>query len=336
MTQIIGHEAQCAAFLSELRGGRMHHAWLFNGPQGIGKASLAFALAKYALSNAAGPPVVGDGLAVPAAHPIGRLVDNYSHPDFLLLERLAKDPKATRDIGRADWPDDLERARSISVEQVRGLGGTFAMKPSFSSRRIVIVDAIDDLERGGANALLKNLEEPPQGTIFVLISHAPGRLLPTIRSRCRALKFDALADVAMRQVLRARLPNADDGELAGLIAAGKGSPGRALGYAGLDIAGLDDALVRLAGEGDAHNIIRVELAHKLSLKSAQRRYEAFLARAPGFVAAEARKRSGRGLASALNIWEETRALADSAQRQSLDPQMTVFALAGMVAGLAAG
>ena len=312
----------------------MHHAWLLAGPEGIGKATLALAFARRALSDAAGPKVEGQGVGGPVDHPVGRLVDNFSHPDLVLLERLPKDPKQTRDIGRADWPDDLERARSISVDQVRGLNHVFALKPSYSQTRVVVVDAIDDLERAAANALLKSLEEPPQGTMFLLVSHAPGRLLPTIRSRCRLMRFEALDEVAMRMVLRAKLPKADDVELAALIAAGEGSPGKALGYAGLDIAGIDAALARLAETGDKTTMIRHELARSLALKSAHGRYQAFLGRVPGFVAREARMKSGDALSGAIKVWEEARSLSDTALRQSLDPAMTVFALAGMVAGLA--
>ncbi len=334
MNAITGHDVQIAAFLAELRGERMHHAWLLAGPEGIGKASVALAFAKRALCDAAGPRGEGHGLAVPANHPIGRLVENFSHPDLVLLERLPKDAKQVRDLGRADWPDDLERARSITVDQVRGLGHLFAMKPSFSSRRVVVVDAIDDMERPGANALLKSLEEPPQGTIFLLVSHAPGRLLPTIRSRCRMMRFEALDDGDMRAILREKLPKAGDAELAALIGAGKGSPGRALGYAGLDIAGIDAMLVKLATTGDPGTGLRHELAKSLALKTAQPRYEAFLARAPAFVADQARMRCGDAIAPAIRIWEEVRSLSESAVRLSLDPAMTVLSLAGLVAGLA--
>jgi DNA polymerase III subunit delta' len=333
---ILGHDAQITAFIAELGGARLHHGWLFTGPQGIGKASIAQALAKRALSVAAGPPIIRDGLYVPDDHPIGKLVDAHSHPDLVFLERLPKDPKSVRDLDRRDWPNDLERARSITVDQVRALGSVFALKPSFSNRRIVIVDSIDDMERAGANALLKSLEEPPAGTIFLLVSHAPGRLLPTIRSRCRTLRFDPLNENAMRQVVSDHLPNADENEIAALITAGAGSPGRALGFAGLDIATIDSALARLAVDGDATNAVRAELAQKLSLKSAQARYEAFLTRTPAFIANTAAQRSGPPLAAAISAWEAARGLSESAVRQSLDPQMTVFALAGIVAGLAHG
>ncbi len=334
MSAVVGHDAAITEFLTAMRGPRMHHAWLIAGPEGVGKAGVAKALAKRLLCEAAGPDISGEGLDVPEGHPIGKLVEAHTHPDFILLDRLPKDMKALREVERRDWPPDVERTRNITIDQVRALGGTFALTPSFSRSRVVIVDSIDDMERGAANALLKSLEEPPQGTIFLLISHAPGRLLPTIRSRCRLLRFEALDDGAMRVALRRALPAIDEAELTALIAAGQGSPGRALGYAGLDLAGLDASLRAIARNGDADNAVRAELAQSLSVKAAQRRYEAFLARAPAFIAQEARNRSGRALAGALDAWSAARSLAESAVRQSLDPQMTVFALGGHVAGLA--
>jgi DNA polymerase III subunit delta' len=334
MSDIVGHDGAIAAFLSAMRGPKLHHAWLLSGAQGIGKATTALALAKRMLAEAAGPPIAGEGIATPDNHPIGKLVDAVSHPDFILLDRLPKDAKLIRDEERRNWPTDTERVRSITVDQVRALGSVFGLMPSFSSRRVVLIDAIDDMERSGANALLKMLEEPPQGTIFLLISHAPGRLLPTIRSRCRTLRFATLDDGAMRSVMRNHLPDADEGELTSLVRVGEGSPGRALGFAGLDIGAIDAALVDIAKSGDATNAKRASLAQALSLKSAQRRYEAFLARAPAFIAREAQTRSGDGLAAALGAWHAARHLADIAQRQSLDPQMTVFALASHIAALA--
>src|SRR5690606_27502202 len=129
-----------------------------------------------------------------------------------------------------------------------------------------------------ANALLKNLEEPPAGTTFFLISHAPGRLLPTIRSRCRQLRFTPLSDADMRLALRRALPEEPAEEIDALVGVGKGSPGRALGFAGLDIAALDAAMDRLVGQGDPTNAIRSILSRQLGTKAAQARYEAYLER----------------------------------------------------------
>jgi DNA polymerase III subunit delta' len=314
----------------------MHHAWLMTGPEGVGKSKVAAALAKRMLCEAADPSLGVEGLQVLHGHKVGNLVDASTHPDLILVERLPKDLKPLRETPRHEWPTDVERTRNISVDQVRALGSVFALTPSYSSRRVVIVDSIDDMERSAANALLKSLEEPPQGTVFLLISHAPGRLLPTIRSRCRLLRFEPLGDAAMRQVLREQLPNIADSELDSLSAFGEGSPGRSLAYVGLDLSAMEDALRNIARSGDRNNAIRTTLAQTLSVKSAQKRYEAFLARAPAFIAEEARRRSGPSLANALGCWEASRKLADSATRQSLDPQMTVFALASHVAGLVPG
>jgi DNA polymerase-3 subunit delta' len=336
VSDVIGHEAVVADFLNAMRGPRMHHAWLFAGPVGVGKTMAAMALAKRLLCEAAGPALPDNGLSVPESHPIGKLFDAHTHPDFILLDRLPKDMKSVREIERRDWPADLERARNITIEQVRALGTTFALTPSYSRSRVVLVDSIDDMERAAANALLKSLEEPPQGTIFLLVSHAPGRLLPTIRSRCRPLRFGALDNDSMRIVLRRSLPDIGETELSALVEAGKGSPGQALGLAGLDLAGLDASLRAIARNGDPDNTVRAELAQSLSAKAAQRRYEAFLGRAPTFIAHEARNLHGNALASALEAWSAARSLAESAVRQSLDPQMTVFTLAGHVAALVPG
>ena len=184
MTPIIGNTAAQSAFMAAMRGGSLHHAWLIAGPQGVGKASFARAAAMRMLADAADPDSGSTGLEVPEGNRTRSLMEAGSHPDFRVLARLPKDP---------DKPDQ-DLARSITIAQVRTLQPLFATTPSMSPRRVVVIDAIDDLERGGANALLKNLEEPPAGTIFLLVSHAPGRLLPTIRSRCRLLRFEALSD----------------------------------------------------------------------------------------------------------------------------------------------
>lgn len=333
MIRLYGHDAPLRTFMSAMRGPRLHHAWLLTGPEGVGKASAALILATRMLAEAAGPPPGGDDLSVPPEHPMARLIAAHSHPDLKRLERLPKDTKLL-ERGRNDWPEDAELARSISVDQVRALGASFANAPGMSGRRLVIIDSVDDLERGGANALLKNLEEPPAGTIFLLVSHAPGRLLPTIRSRCRTLRFGPLDNGAMTSVLAAHMPELDDQERRALLVAGQGSPGRAMHFAGLDIGGIDAVLDRLAREGDPGNALRTALAAKLASKSAQQRYEAFLARVPAFIAGQARNRQGEALGEILAVWERARDLAQSAVSGSLDVTSVVHTLCGQVATLA--
>jgi DNA polymerase-3 subunit delta' len=161
-------------------------------------------------------------------------------------------------------------------------------------------------------------------------------LLPTIRSRCRLLRLSPLADDAMTSALQAALPDADAGEVAALVQVGEGAPGRAIAWRGLDIEALDREMDVLVRQGDRTNARRAALAGSLALKSAQSRYEAFLARAPSRIAAAAKGRAGRGRADAIRLWERATSLAGSARRHSLDPGSVVFELAGMLAALAAG
>lgn len=321
----VGHDEPMRAFRAAMDSGALHHAWLFTGPQGVGKAQFARIAALRLLAESARPSALPPGFDVPADDPTRRLIEAGSHPDYRALVRLPKD---------ADKPDG-DTARSITIAQVRALQPMFATKPSMSPHRVVLLDSVDDLERPGAsNALLKNLEEPPAGTIFMLVSHAPGRLLPTIRSRCRLLRFDPLSDDDVAAVLRPRLPEASSAEIAALVRVGNGSPGRALGYAGLDIAKLDAAMSAIAASGDPGNAERAQIARALSLKAAQPRYEAFLDRVPGFIAEQAADRHGERLRIALDAYEAARALSISARSLSLDAQATVFEMAGLVARLA--
>lgn len=324
MTSLVGHAAAQAAFLAAVRSGALHHAWLLAGPEGVGKATFARAAALRLLAEASGGPVLPPGLWVPDGHPTRNLVEAGSHPDLRVLARLIK----ANDTGAETV------ARSITIDQVRSLMPMFATTPSLGNRRVVIIDAIDDLERAGANALLKSLEEPPAGTLFLLVSHAPGRLLPTIRSRCRTLRFSALGEDEVRGVLRLVLPEADEEEITATARAGEGAPGRALRFAGLDVAELDQAIDQFMKTGDPGSADRVRLAQKLSGKAAQPRYEAFLDRAAAALAVAARQRSGGELRVALDAHRDARELASSALGLSLDPQATAFEMAGILARIA--
>jgi len=322
---LIGNDAASEAFVAAADGTALHHAWLLTGPEGVGKGGFAREMAMRLLASAL------DGRSrmrgeIGEDHRVAQLMAAGAHPDYRELVRLPKDP---------DKPDQ-DIARSIKIDQVRTLQPMFANKPALSSRRVVVIDAIDDLERPGANALLKNLEEPPVGTIFLLVSHSPGRLLPTIRSRCRQLRFDPLQGTDVARVVRATLPDIDDAEIDALVAASDGSPGRALAYAGLSVAGLDRDLLAIAETGDADNRIRSRLAKALAGKAAQSRYAVFLDRAPALIAATARVRSGSALRDALDAYDKARILAAMAPALSLVAETTVFEMAGLVARLAPG
>jgi len=320
---LIGNDSAREALAAAMHGGNLHHAWLIAGPEGVGKGTFARQAALRLLAEAAGRDHLAPGWDVPAESQTVHLVDAGAHPDYRELVRLPKDP---------DKPDEA-LARSITIAQVRSLQPLFATKPSFSARRVIVIDAIDDLERGGANALLKNLEEPPAGTIFLLVSHAPGRLLPTIRSRCRLLRFEALSDADVTEILHQQLPDAHGNEIAALVRAGEGSPGRALGFAGLDIGALDSDMAALVETGDPSNQIRARLAKLLGAKAAQPRYEAFLERAPSFIAERAKSLSGDALRTALDAYTAARELGGAATGLSLDASATVFEMSGILARL---
>ncbi|HTG38375.1 DNA polymerase III subunit delta' [Sphingomonas sp.] len=322
MTGPIGNDTARAAFARAVEGGALHHAWLIAGPEGVGKGSFARHAAAVLLARALDPALPADAPVSPD-HRVAHLLASGAHPDYRELVRLPKD---------AAKPDD-GLARGITIAQVRALQPMFATKPALSERRVVVIDAIDDLERGASNALLKNLEEPPVGTIFLLVSHAPGRLLPTIRSRCRMLRFGALSDAEVERVLERQAPDASAQERAALARAGAGSPGRALAFAGLDMDEIDRELALIADTGDVDNAARGRLRRQLSARGGQARYAAFVERVPGFIAERARGAVGERLRTALNAHDDALRVGGIAMGLSLDIAGTVFELCGIVARL---
>lgn len=233
--QVIGHEAAQAEFLASFNAGRLHHGWLLTGPRGLGKATLAWKLARFLLATpeddggmfAPPPPVTLD---IAPDHPVARRIVAMSEPRLYLLRRgLNESEKAP--------------AQDILVKEVRKLKDFFALSATDGGRRVAIVDAADEMNIPAANALLKLLEEPPAGVTFLLISHQPFRLLPTIRSRCRELRLSPLPPDQMAEALAAAGARIDDApamaELAG------GSVGEAMRIANLDGMALYHNLVAL-------------------------------------------------------------------------------------------
>jgi DNA polymerase III subunit delta' len=318
---IFGQDRAVEQFVGAWRRGSLHHAWLIAGPKGVGKATFARQAATRVLAEAAGPAIDAAGLDTPDDHRIARLVEAGSHPDLRWLERLANEK--TNNL-----------ARNITVDQVRSLGDLFDLTPALSPWRVVVMDSIDDLEKSAANALLKMLEEPPANTIFFLVSHAPGRLLPTIRSRCRRLDFQGLDDDAMASVLAKALPEQKDFQRARVIAAAGGSAGRALALAELDLISLEEKALKILRHGDPTNGRRSDLALELGKRGAGDRYSAFLEILPSVIAREARELSGAPRQRAVEAYSRARELAAVAPRLSLDPSSTVFQLGGILASIA--
>lgn len=193
---LIGHAAAEQALLQAYRSTRMHHAVILAGPKGIGKATLAFRFARFALAHPdpRAPSVANAAsLALAETHPDFRKVAAGAHPGLLHLKRPYDPKRKGKDKIRQD----------LTVDEIRRTVPFFGSTGAEGSWRICIVDAADDMNMNAANALLKVLEEPPQRSLFLVLAHAPGRLLPTIRSRCRLLHLAALSREEVAQGLGA-------------------------------------------------------------------------------------------------------------------------------------
>ena len=318
---ILGQDKAVEEFASAWASRKLHHAWLLAGPRGVGKATFAHSAARRVLADAAGPQSGLPGVETSDEHPMVKLVEAGSHPDMRRLERLVNEKTGNL-------------ARNISVDQVRSLADLFDLSPAMSDWRVVVIDSVDELEPSGANALLKMLEEPPPNSIFFLVSHAPGRLLPTIRSRCRRLDFQSLGDDVMASILEAQAPELSSAERKKIVPMAFGSAGRALAFAELGLAKLEDAAIAILRQGDPTNARRSELAIELGKRGAGDRYAAFLDLAPSLIAREARKLEGVRRERALDAYAKARELAVVAPRVSLDPAATVFQIGGILASVA--
>ena len=214
-----GHEGAEKILLDSFNGGKLPHAWLITGPRGIGKATLAYRFAKFLLSNPTpdeGNSLFGDEISLKSLEinedsPTVSRVVSGSHADLMVLE-----------------PKEEEGKREIPIDDVRKLEHFLSLSPSESDWRMVVIDSVDDMNRNSANALLKLLEEPPKKTVLLLVSHQPGKLLPTIRSRCRFLRLKPLDETNVKKIVEASdgIPNPIEAEFASLVS--DGSPGFAM------------------------------------------------------------------------------------------------------------
>jgi DNA polymerase-3 subunit delta' len=265
---LVGHRAVEEAIAADFTSGRTHHAWLLTGLEGIGKATLAYKIARFALAAPAERGLGSDPLGIDPASTAARQVRALSHPGLLVIRR-PYDPKTKR------FP------QTIPVDEVRKLRSFLALAAAADSSRIIIVDQADELNINAANALLKSLEEPPPRALFLLISSEPGRLLATIRSRCRRLSLSPLRGPFLRSAASAALVAAGRDEIAeddwpGLEKLSGGSVRRLLWLAGADGVKLYARAERLVSGlpkldwGEAH-----ALADELTASGAEQRFETF-------------------------------------------------------------
>jgi DNA polymerase-3 subunit delta' len=324
---LLGHEAAEATLLEAMRSGRMHHAWLITGPDGVGKATLAYRFARRLL---AGVPA-DDTLALDPQHPTFRRVAAGAHADLHTVE-LVYDEKRRR------------MRTQIAVEDVRRISAFMSLTPAEGGWRVAIVDGAEEMNQSSANALLKILEEPPRRAILLLVCGAPGRLLPTIRSRCRRLRLDPLGQEAMDRLLAAYLPDLAADERGRLATVAEGSLGRALLLAedqGLAIAGLvDEVLAALPG-------LKPQRAYAVAdtLARGETAFSNFMDLLRAGIAAavretvrgradqeQARLVALRPLDAWGDVWHALTRLQDETERFNLDKRQAVVAGLGMLSG----
>ncbi|MFA7604401.1 MAG: DNA polymerase III subunit delta' [Novosphingobium sp.] len=252
---LVGHDAAWREWRAALASARMHHGWIFAGSRGVGKGTFARAAARALVAEPGVPQPEG------------------AHPDVIVLDPLPAndEEEKKRDEGKA-----YETKRNISVDQIRRMQARLVTRPTLGNRRAVIVDPADDLEKAAVNALLKSLEEPPAGTFFLLVAHRPGRLLATVRSRCRMLRFAPIGNDAIDAILRDRAPSADAATRAAAIAAADGSPGAALAFVDQDLAPLHALMQRIMRDGDPGFVLRGALAAEVGARPSRARLSAAL------------------------------------------------------------
>ncbi len=338
--ELVGHEAAERTLLEAYRSGRLAHAWLIAGVQGIGKATLAFRFARFVLARGGEPDLFGagaQGLGVNAESALFRRVASGGHADLMTLE-----PGVDPQTGR--------RSAEIIVADVRSVGSFLHMTPAEGGWRVVVVDSADEMNRNAANALLKVLEEPPAQALLLLVSHNPGKVPATIRSRCRRLTLRPLDDRHVETIVRGLCPGLAVGEAAALTHLAEGSPGRALGLAaegGLELYREMVALISSLPTLDAAALH--ELGDRLARPGAEARFRTvtgllawWLARmirlgaagqgatgekeelAPGEGAVIARLLASASLDRWVDVWEKTSRLFGRADSLNLDRKQVVL------------
>ncbi|NDV88665.1 DNA polymerase III subunit delta' [Aurantimonas aggregata] len=314
--RLFGHRPAWDELVSARSGGRFHHAWLLQGPVGIGKATTAYAVAR-ALLGAREEAGEGATAGFRPDDPVVRQIAQGTHPGLVHIVR----PSNERTGGFRT---------QITVDEVRRLNRFFHATASASGWRVALIDPADDMNRSAANALLKILEEPPPRSTFLITSHAPGRLLPTIRSRCRLLRFDALDAPDLASAIEATRPGTDAAAIKAAIPLAEGSVRQALmliGSGGIEINATLATLLK--ADRPDWNAIHA-LADALTLKGREAAYDLLLAALLAAIAAESEARlnvgDGEGAALLAALWQAESSRLREAAAYNLDRKQTLLTL----------
>ncbi|MBM3567343.1 MAG: DNA polymerase III subunit delta' [Alphaproteobacteria bacterium] len=348
-----GHEEAEARLLALWNSGRMPHALMLAGPSGIGKATLAYRFARFVLKQGEqggageglfGAPPPATSLQVAPEDPVFRRVAALGHADLCAVER--------------GWNEKSGRFfTEIRIHEARRMKEFFTKTAGEGAWRVAVIDALDQMNRNAANALLKTLEEPPKRALLLLVCHAPGRQLATIRSRCAVLSLRPLRPAAMDQVLSRLLPDLDPDQRQALIGLAEGRPGRAAALHGAggvalyrELIGLIESLPRL--DAGALHALGDRLARRdqdggyatlvdllLGWLARLARFGALGAGAevlPGEDAAMARLVGAQSLDRWVELWEKLARLFDRADAVNLDRKQTLLAAFGALERAARG
>ncbi|HEY0958840.1 MAG TPA: AAA family ATPase [Novosphingobium sp.] len=311
---LVGHEKAWCEWVAAMASGRMHHAWILTGPRGVGKGAFARA--------AAAALVKEPGVHQPEAG---------AHPDIIVLDHLPsnEDEERKREEGKP-----FQIKRNITIDQIRRMQHRLTTRPTLGNRRVIVIDPADDLEKSAVNALLKSLEEPPSGTHFLLVTHRVGRLLPTIRSRCRILRFAPVAEADLNILLQNAAPGIDTAARAAVVAAAEGSPGVALEFLGQGLGPLHMLMQRILREGDGDFSLRGKLAAEVGARPDRQRQLAALELARTTIAGEIGKGGRNRQLKIIEAHGTITRLAAQAPTYNFDAGLLVMEIGGLLASAA--
>jgi DNA polymerase-3 subunit delta' len=316
-TVLFGHAAAERAVLEAYSSHRLAHSLLISGPPGIGKATLAYRIARFILAHpdASAPEVQSaKTLHVAADHPVARRIAAQAQPDLLLLERTINERTG-------------KLRQDIAVEDVRKSVTFFGSTPGQGGWRIAIVDSVDKLNEQGANALLKILEEPPRKALLLLVSHSAARILPTIRSRCRSLVLRSLATDDVARAAAAALGRDEaDPEITAAAGLAEGSVRRGVAFISEDAAELRRQILAVL---DSLPNVDKEALHALGDRlygTEQASLEAFVDVVNGWVAGrlQSQRQGPPSLGRLARIWQEFNQSSRDTETFNLDRKPLVF------------